>query len=191
MLQVLNDGRKWRQTSDVTILFLVVCQIDCVSAHALLAISRYPRGPASGRVWRFRLAPHTPSGAKVLRAGPAVIAGRAYDVMKHWINQWWCLRCCPGAVPPSLHLIIFVPRSGRTTPLAVFVGRARVTSLPNACPFEKIVACLLRCGHRGLPLFLRLGRRLTLLARARVLCAACGVDPPRLDDVPHWRCRGI
>ena len=57
--------------------------VDGVPGHALPMIGRYPRGGASGSLMGFRLAPITPSGAKVLRAGLAVIARRAYGSIVH------------------------------------------------------------------------------------------------------------
>ena len=61
----------------------LVCQVDCVLAHAVLMINTYPRGSASSTVLGFRLAPSTPSRAKVLRTGLAVIARRAYGSIFH------------------------------------------------------------------------------------------------------------
>ena len=62
------------------------CRIDRVPAHATLVISAYPRGAAASRLLGFWLAPCMPSRAKVLRAGPAAIAGRAYVLIDHCVE---------------------------------------------------------------------------------------------------------
>ena len=62
---------------------LPLLPLDCVSTHAALVINAYPRIPSPGEVQGFRLAPCKPSRAKVLRAGLAVIARRAYELIGH------------------------------------------------------------------------------------------------------------
>ena len=62
------------------------CRVDHMTAHVLLAISRYPQGAAPSQLPCFRRAPCMPSGAKVLRARPAVIAGRAFGSIAHVVG---------------------------------------------------------------------------------------------------------
>ena len=85
--EVCNMGMGW-----------VGCLIDCVSAHAVLGISTYPRGTFGHRLLRTLC---SSPGAEVLRAEPAVIAGHAYELILHcvWVAGWG--RRCPGAVPPG------------------------------------------------------------------------------------------
>lgn len=84
--------------------------VDGVPVHAMPMIGMYPRGGASGSSRGFRLAPRMPSGAEVLRARPAVTAGRAYVFVMHFLGSWRrtgrsrCFRRGVGAVPSTLHL---------------------------------------------------------------------------------------
>ena len=67
------------------------CWVNCVPAHATLVINAYPQSSALGSVWGFGLAPPLPSRVKVLHAGLAVIARRAYgwthDVVKEEVEE--------------------------------------------------------------------------------------------------------
>lgn len=58
-------------------------RIDCVPGHAVLVINTYPRRSAPGTVLGFRLAPSSPSGAKVLRARLTITARRVCDMKRH------------------------------------------------------------------------------------------------------------
>lgn len=124
------------------------CRIDYVAVHVLLAISRYPRGAAPSRLPSFRRAPCMPSGAKVLRARPAVIAGRAYGLIEHGFGlPVGCLRRCPGSVPPGWRLCLLLSHPGRTAPRAVWAPRPWVLRLPQALSFFPIVTCRFRLGQ--------------------------------------------
>jgi hypothetical protein len=76
-----------------------------VPVHAPPVIGGYPRGTSSGAGREFWLVSRSPSGAEVLRARPAVTAGRAYESSWHgcWIRRRTgrtrCLWRCPTAVP--------------------------------------------------------------------------------------------
>ena len=62
-------------------------RIDRVSAHAMLGISTYPRDTiGSGTAHRFLRTLCSSPGAEVLRAEPAVIAGRAYGLTFHFVG---------------------------------------------------------------------------------------------------------
>lgn len=126
------------------------CLFDGVSAHATLVISVNPQGCALGSLQRFRLVPCEPPGAKVLRARPAVIAGRAYDWISHcvWVaHKLWgwhgpdatpsvaCLKLCeslPWSVVPGWVVV-------RTE----IDWRSRVLGFPKSLPFLPIVTLFL------------------------------------------------
>jgi hypothetical protein len=59
----------------------VSLRLVCAPVRAPPSIGGYPRGTSSGAGREFRLVSRSPSGAKVLRAKPAVIAGRAYGLI--------------------------------------------------------------------------------------------------------------
>ena len=90
LLDVLEQIQKWLWD-----------RMDYVAVHVTLSISVYPRSSASGRLPGFGLAPGLPSGAEVLRARPAVIAGRAYGSKVHGDDVVRCLRRPLRAVPRS------------------------------------------------------------------------------------------
>ena len=121
------------------------CRVDCVLAHALPVIGRYPRGNASGTLWGFRPAPHAPPGVEVLHAKLAVIARRAYESSGHGLVGWRrrgrtrCLRRTAGAVPPVLRLCLHASHPRCTVPRAVSAMRAWVLGLTNAGPFLPIM----------------------------------------------------
>ena len=122
-------------------------RVDCVPGHATLMISVYPRASGSSAVWGFRPGPHGPPRAKVLRAEPGAIPGRAYGLI-HWercgrTRRRRCLRRCPGAVPPGLRLCWLLARRRRTVPAAVFGAGPGVAGFPDPGPFLPIVGCLL------------------------------------------------
>jgi hypothetical protein len=119
-------------------------RIDCVPGHATPVIDVYPRGPASGQLPGFRLAPSGPPRAKVLRAGQAVIAWHAYESIVHGVLILkGCLRRCPGAVPPGLRLIMARSHPGHTAPRTVLLMRAGVAGLADPLSFLPVVALLL------------------------------------------------
>jgi hypothetical protein len=127
----------------------VLLPVDCVPGHAAMMIITYPRGSASGTVWGFVPAPHWPSRAKVLRAGPGVIPGRAYVFAFHLglvrrRERTMCIWSCPGAVPPGWRLFLQLAHSGCTVPRALSAFWAGVTRLADACPFLPVVGHLLQ-----------------------------------------------
>ena len=141
---------------EVSDVWIWDCRIDGVPAHATLVISVYPRGAAASRLLGFRLAPSTPSGAKVLRAELAVIARRAYGLIVHVDGVHKCLRCCPGSVPPGWHLCLTRSHPRRTVPRAVSAVWAWILCLADAFTLLPIVATglqmgadVVRCWGRG------------------------------------------
>ena len=135
---------------------LVDCRLDCVLAHAVLGISTYPRGTfGPGTAHRLLRTLCSSPGAEVLRAEPAVIAGRACELILHcvWVAGWG--RRCPGAVPPGWRLCLLLSHPGRTVPRAVAAFGAWVLGLPDSCTFFPVVAHLFgslvaACGHGSL-----------------------------------------
>ena len=118
------------------------CRVDCVSAHAVLGISTYPRGTfGPGTAHRLLRTLCSSPGAEVLRAEPAVLAGRAYGSIDHGVGLPWWGRRCPGAVPPGWRLYLLLSHPGRTVPGAVAALGAWVLGLPDPLTFFPIVAC--------------------------------------------------
>ena len=144
-VQVLLQG-----DDELLRLACVVRRVDCVSAHATLVINVYPRRSAAGSVLGFGLAPSTPPGAKVLRAGLAVIARRAYVLLGHDDGVDRCLRRCPGAVPPGLRLCLMLSGSRHTAPRAASAfGGAWVLRFSDAGALHPVVAGDLWLFHRA------------------------------------------
>ena len=63
-------------------------RLDCVAAHAMLGISMYPRGTCgpgtAHRFWPAHCSPPPP--VEILRAGPAFMARRAYELIVHLVG---------------------------------------------------------------------------------------------------------
>ena len=134
---------------------LVDYRFDCVLAHAVLGISTYPRGTfGSGTAHRLLRTLCSSPGAEVLRAEPAVIAGRAYELIVHGVGLPWWGRRCPGAVPPGWRLYLLLSHPGRTVPGAVAALGAWALRLANAFTFHPVVAhgfglLVAACGHKS------------------------------------------
>ena len=129
------------------------CRLDCVSAHAVLGISTYPRGTfGPGTAHRLLRTLCSAPGAEVLRAEPAVLAGRAYGSIVHCVGVAGWGRRCPGAVPPCWRLYLLLSHPGRTVPGAVAALGAWILGLPDSCTFGPVVALdfgllVAACGH--------------------------------------------